>query len=85
MADNEQLIIRVQTYENARTERTDDFIGKVMLNSFVGMKDLARDIITVVGNVQYETSVGIANRLVGARVKVDPTEVRQRISRIGPA
>lgn len=69
MADNEQLIIRVQTYENALTERTDDFIGKVMLNGFVGMEDLARDIIPVVGNVQYETIVGIANRLVEAAIK----------------
>ena len=69
MADSEQLIVRVQTYENALTERTDDYVGKVLLNGYVDMEDLAEDIIPVVGNVQYETIVGIAKRLTEAAVK----------------
>lgn len=69
MASNEQLILKIQTFDNALTERKDDSTGKVMLNGSVGMEQLARDILPVVGDVQYETIMGIANRLVEAAIK----------------
>lgn len=69
MADNDQLILKIQTYDNPLTERTDDATGKVMLNGSVGMEQLAKDILPVVGDVQYETIISIANRLVDAAVK----------------
>lgn len=69
MADNENLILKIQTFKNALTKRTDDSIGKIMINAAVGIPELAKDIVPVVGNVQYETIVSIANRLVDAAVK----------------
>lgn len=69
MADNDQLILRVQTYDNPLTERTDDASGKVLLNGSVGMEELAKDILPSVGDLQYETIMSVASRLVDAAEK----------------
>lgn len=69
MADNENLILKIQTFDNALTERTDDSIGKILINGAVGIPELAMDIVPVVGDVQFETIVGICNRMVDAAVK----------------
>lgn len=69
MSENENLILKIQTVDNPLTERKDDSVGKIMLNGRVGLEELARDILPVVGDVQFETIMGIANRLVGAAVQ----------------
>lgn len=68
MAEQKKGKLTVQLYDNALTPDPKDRIGKILLRNSLKMEDLVRDVMPLIGDVQYETVLSVMRRMVEAAI-----------------
>lgn len=68
MAEQTKGKLTVRLYDNGLTSDPKDRIGKILLRNSLKIEDLARDVVPLVGDIQYETILGVMRRMVDAAI-----------------